>query len=431
MRSYALLLAGSLVASFLTACSGSSPATTADSDAGSATDGASTATGDASPAPLDGAPPLDAAHDGGASTDASHGGAQDAGSPHDGGATVDAGPPGVFEDAGADDPRLTDPSRPSFPYECQGTPMAVADVIEHFPLAADFIQVDNQRDWNDTGNIFNTAEVGRTCTSQTGCSGWALQGITTDPSYYLWLHVDGSGGVSLQQLDYNGAPILARTVPAGGFQMIMGGLDDGVNPKPPATRYEVRIVRNADATGCLSAASLAITDPPRSDGSTYEHFLLGVAALPARATIPRPTAAPRTTWANACQGTAAEDSVIASWFSPGSTSLSFSSATATSRTSTQTCHPITGCTQWSYGTLPSWRLFGLQTNGSAGFALRIDNDISVPIAHGAPGGAVSGSAYSGLVATTGCVSYDAKQLVTYSDSAAVTENHTEEQNKAF
>jgi hypothetical protein len=430
-RSCALLLAGSLVAGALVACSGSTPATTADGDAGSSADGGAAGDDDAANPVHDAAPSLDAAHDGAPSTDASPGGSHDAGTAHDAGAAQEAGQPGNVEDAGADDPRLNDPSRPSFPYECQGTPMAVADMIEHFPLAADFINVENKRDWNDTANIFNTAEVGRTCTTQTGCSGWALQGTTSDPSYYLWLHVDGTGGVSLQQLDYNGAPIVTRVVSSGQLQMVMGGIDDGVNPKPGATRYEVRIVRNPDNTGCLSAASLAITDPPRSDGSTYEHFLLGVAALPARAAIPRPTPAPRTTWANACQGTPAEDSVIATWFSPGSTSLTFSNATATSRTSTQACHPITGCTEWSYGTLPDWRLFGLQTNGSAGFALRIDTSGSVPIVHGVPGGTVSGSAYAGLVATSGCVSYDAKQLVTYSDSAAVTENHTEEQNKAF
>jgi len=420
---------GLVLACSLLACSGNAPGTTAGGDAGSTTDAAITSPDDASPSGHDAAPSVDAGHDGAAKPDASQGGSPDAGSAHDSGGAADAG--GIFEDAGADNPVLSDPSRPSFPYECQGTPMAAADMIEHFPLATDFINVEDAEDWNGTARVFNTAEVGRTCTPQTGCSGWAAQGTTNDPSYYLWLHVDGAGAVSLEQLDWQGAPVLARAVPAGEFQMVMGGIDDGVNPKPPATRYEVRVVRNADATGCLSAASIVSTDPPRSDGSTFQHFLLGVAALPARAVIPRPTPAPRTAWANACQGTPAPDGVIASWFSPGTTSLTFSNASATSRTSTQSCHPITGCTEWSYGALPIWRLFGLQTNGSTGFALRIDNNVDVPIAQGVPSGTVSGSDYAGLVATSGCVSYDAKQMVTYTSSAVVTENHTEEQNKAF
>jgi hypothetical protein len=336
------------------------------------------------------------------------------------------------EDAGADDPGLSDPGRASFPFECQGTPMVVSDMIEQFPLAQDSINVENARSWNNAASIFDTAVVGRTCTPQTGCSAWAAGGGTsTDPNFYLWLHVDGTGVVSLEQLDWQGAPVLERIVPSGELQMVMGGIDDGVNPEPAATRYEVRIVRNADTTGCVSAASAVVKDPPAANGSTFEHFFVGVAALPARAVIPRPTPAPRAAWANACQGTPAEDSVIASWFSPGSSTLLFSNANATNRTSTQTCHPITGCTEWSYGTLPIWSLFGLQTNAPTGFALRIDNNVSVPITHGMPGGTVSGSSYTGLVATSGCVSYDAKRLVTYSSSAVVTENHTEEQNKAF
>jgi hypothetical protein len=419
----ALFLAGSLVA-----CSGQAPTSDANGDAGfSASDAGVSSPGDVSNPPPDAAIPRDAAPDGATGGDASKGGAQDAG--HEAGAVQDAG---VVEDAGPDDPGLSNPSRPSFPYECQGTPMTVSEAIEHFALAEDLIHVENATDWNGTGQIFDTGEVGRTCTAQTGCSGWGSgTSATGDPSFWLWLHVDGTGVVSLEQLDWQGAPILARIIPSGEFQMIMGGIDDGVNPKPPAIRYEVRIVRNADGTGCLSAASAVTTDPPRADGSTYEHFWLGVANLPARAAIPRPTPAPRTAWASACQGAPAEDNVIASWFSPGSSSLTFSNANATSRTSTQSCHPITGCTEWSYGTLPIWRLFGLQTAGSAGFALRIDNNVSVPISHGVPGATVSGSAYSGLVATSGCVSYDAKQLVTYSDSAVVGEDHVEEQNKAF
>lgn len=421
MRPYFLLFVGMFACSSI-ACSsvatpeiGSDAPGSTDDDAGSSSDGthdAAAGSDDAQGSSLDGGAHADAA--------------KLDGSIHDG-STVppDASTP--------DDPRLDDPSRASFPYECQGTPLSAADLTEHFAQGTDEILISNGRNWNNSASVLRVDQVARNCNPVTGCSTWTNQSAGIGlyrREFRLDLFVSAGGAVALHQEMYAAAPLTIGTIATADFQGVMGGVNDGVDALADAERYKVRAVRRADMSGCFSVAGVVHLNPTAADGSHSEYFYLGVATFASRATIPRivqPTLAP---WPSQCAGTAAEDATIATWFTSGATTKNFPVNGNARRASTQDCHPITGCTPWVAEVAPSDELFGLQTTAT-GFALRFDYSIAIPISHGhASGTHPTYGAVAGLVTTTGCVSYDAHEIVSYVGSGVVTEKHFEEANHA-
>jgi hypothetical protein len=179
--------------------------------------------------------------------------------------------------------------------------------------------------------------------------------------------------------------------------------------------------------GCFSIAGIDRKNPPASDGSTFEWFFLGKTAF--AGPVPRITQTPLAAWPDACQGTPSSTATIATWFAPGATRLDFRGGN-TRRESSQTCHPITGCTPWADDYYPSDVLYGLETTPN-GFALRFDGGTDIPIANGVATGTLpSHGALDGLVTTDGCVSYVATKTTSASGSAVSTETRFAEQNRA-
>jgi hypothetical protein len=399
-----------LALSSLAACSAApvaaGAADTAPQGAPAAEDGPLPDDGRPDASPPDASKPYDA---GTAGKDASL--PVDAAAPED--AAVDAAAP--------DDPRLDDPSRPSLPFECQGTPLAASEITDAVAQGSDRIALVNDVNWNDTAQVVKMDEYSRTCHPVTGCTAWTYAAPLLDEhDYRLHLFVDATGAVALRQEVWEPggyAYDVARAVQSGDFQAPLEAMAN----EGPADRYKVRVT-----AGCFSIAGIDRKNPPASDGSTFEWFFLGKTAF--AGPTPRVMQAPLAAWPYACQGTPSSTATIATWFAPGATRLDFRGGNAR-RESSQSCHPITGCTPWADDFYPSDVLYGLETTPN-GFALRFDGGTVIPIANGiATGTLPSHGALEGIVTTDGCVSYVATKTTSAPGSAVITETRFAEQNR--
>lgn len=317
------------------------------------------------------------------------------------------------------DPRLEDPARVSLPFECPGTPLSAAQIIEHVAQGGDTINlVDDNR--NPLFPAFTAFKTSRTCHPLTGCSAWMTSG---DESYSMRLWVSASGDLQLIQDDesFAGHSEVEATISSGDLQTVFGSSSHGGTTR----QYKVRITRTDDAgDGCVSAVSVSQQDPPKNDGSHVEWFWLAGTGI--AAPVPRTTPAPLAPWPFKCAGTPASNAEVASWFPAGQTQLAFRGNNA-SRVSTQQCHPITGCSPWDLKFLTILQLRGLKATATA-FTLWFDPEVNVPLVDGRINTTVGSATYTGLVTTDKCVSYDRTVVVNTPPSAMVTTTHTEEQN---
>jgi len=294
-----------------------------------------------------------------------------------------------------DDPALDDPARASFPFECQGTVISPAEIVEHVPQGWGVVWPTNSRNWNDTARVFKTRVAKRTCTQATGCGEWTddtLAGFN-DEELYLALAVDAAGTVEIAQADVQGNVLARRKLVTGETQL------DLVRTTAPASphRYKARLTRASDGRLCVSLATRLQTQSAPA-GVVHERFDIGYAFSGApvpRTTFPPPpdlvcAASPRAT-----------DSDIRGWFTAGATRRSL--AAAESRRVTRQCHPVTGCSAYQVEGLPSAVMRGLIVNGS-GFAIELSQaGRTLPISAGAFGDALEG----GAVTAAGCVEYRA------------------------
>jgi hypothetical protein len=315
----------------------------------------------------------------------------------------------------------------SLPFECQGTPLDAAQVIEHIAQGNDSIQIrDGNREFGQL--VFHVFKTTRRCHPFTGCSDFAPDTFNQD-WYVTALFTTTTGELRLMEDPQNGSGW--RTVTARETSDTQVLLHHNTNTGGRLRQYKVRITREGDGRACVSFAGESGQDPPVSDGSHLEWFWFGTTHL--LAPVPRTTPQPLGPFSDECHGTAASDAVIATWFAPGATRLTFTADQSTVRSVMQTYHPITGCTEWTG--LPFFReLFGLQTT-PLGFAMRLDFDVSLPLVDDAVDTTLPTGQYTGLVTTDKCVSYDQSRMLVFPSSgapqtAAVTTIQTSEHNSA-
>jgi hypothetical protein len=325
------------------------------------------------------------------------------------------------------DPRLDDPARVSLPFECQGTPLDAAQVIEHIAQGDDSIQVRNgDREFGQF--VFHVFRTTRRCQPFTGCSDYVPDTFNQD-RYLIALFATTAGDLQLMEDPQDGSGW--RTVAALGISDAQVLLHHNPSTGGRLRQYKLRITREDDGRACVSFAGESGQDPPVSDGSHLEWFWFGTTDL--LAPVPRTSPPPLEPFPDECHGTAASSAMIGTWFAPGDTRLIFTADQSTVRSMIQTCHPITGCTDWTG--LPFFReLFGLQTT-SLGFAMRLDFDVSLPLVDGAVDTTLPTGRYTGLVTTDKCVSYDQTRMLIFPSSglpptAAVSTIRTSEHNSA-
>lgn len=227
---------------------------------------------------------------------------------------------------------------------------------------------------------------------------------------------DGSGWRVVATIGTADAQVLLRHNPSTGAHL---------------RQHKLRITREDDGRACVSIGGESGQDPPEADGSHIEWFWLGTTHL--LAPVPRTPPPMLEPFPDQCHGTAASDAVMSTWFASGGTQLIFTADESSVRSVMQTCHPITGCTEWI--DLPFFReLGGLQTT-PLGFAMRLDFDVSLPLVDGAVDTTLPTGHYTGLVTNDKCVSYDQSRVRILPRSglpptAAVTTIRTSEHNSA-
>lgn len=318
------------------------------------------------------------------------------------------------------DPRLEDPARISLPFECAGTPLTAAQIIEHVAQGGDSLQLINDSR-NPLLRVLTAFQTSRTCHPLTGCGAWR---DSDAESYLMRFWVSASGELQLIQDDvfFAGHSEIEATITSADRQIAVHDSAHGGTKR----QYKLRMTRADQGFACFSAASVREQDPPKDDGSYRELFW--IAATTIAAPVPRTTPEPLAPWPFHCAGTPASNAEIASWFPSGQSQLAFRGNRA-SRLSTQQCHPITGCSPWDLQFLGSPQLQGLKATATS-LLLWFEPAVNVPLVDGLVNTTVGAATYTGIAATDKCVSYHRTAVANTPPSAVVITTHTEEQSVA-
>ncbi|MFO0675741.1 MAG: hypothetical protein U0169_04365 [Polyangiaceae bacterium] len=354
------------------AIEGADASVSAPKDAAATRDGASTKPDAGTPKADSGTPKVD----GGAPK-------ADSGTP-----PRDSGPPPV-----PNDPELDDPARLSAPFECQGTPLDAASILEHVPQGYGAVLPTNAPNWNNTRRVLAVTGVVRTCNGATGCTAWSRSTFVTQ-ELEVGFAVDPTGSLFLSNVRSTSGQREVVLTPATSGDLQAEIQESSTSSK---VRYKVRATRGMDGRMCLSLAS-KVDSRTNANGSVTESFDLGVGY--AKEVVPR-AVFPTPPGDFVCGGTPATDADIRGWFTTGATRspLDF----GTSRTLSRSCHAVTGCSEYKAETWFSGAPTALVVVANAFAYETTDAAGPMPIVNGAFTGAGTvnrGGTVSGHVTTS-------------------------------